>query len=462
MNPKNINRKWIKEDELPQGAPSSAAGWNIMVEELEKQMPESEQLIPAVQEKDNVRTDSVNSAKNDGATNTARRLSILILLIFVPLATWYSIIHFRQKRTDVISAGNFSAKHDIVKKTPSFPTSSRNSSAELPIHTAANPNFASKRNKDFKNKGVLEGMKNSSTGSPSVMKSGKNTNTTSRTDHLLTYIVPLVRSAHHIKWNKYRNRKNGVGSVNDNDEIAVEHAINTSVTGKLLTRRNSGLSLQAIRDARVWTINGNLQLPVTENQNAPHQDSAIRIYVGLAWSIPIPFGATTNYFSGPRATSAPYWYALPSLWASICPDAKNAFTVEINPFETAMLNPKAKMDSANSHLITSSLNKLFGLSLRLGYEHDIWRNWWAGFGLQVDWWESGVADFRLVQQTEWIKISKSQVFLNTSLTYTSPKWEAGIRAGIAFIALSDDSAPNNLFDAALFFRLPIFKFRTAH
>jgi hypothetical protein len=464
MNSKNINRKWIKEDELPEGSPSSAAGWNIILDDLEKQMPEGEQLITVIQEKDNVRTDSVNSAKIDGITNTARRLSILILLIFVPLATWYSIIHFRQKRTHVISTGNFSARHDIAKKTPSFPKTIPSSSAELPIHAADNPTVASKGNKDFKNNSVLENLKKHITGNPSVMKSGKNTNPNSRTDHLLTYFVPIVRSPHRIKWNKYRNRKNDFGGVNDYGKIAVENTIKTSVTGKLLKKRNSGLSLQLVKDARVWKINGNLQLPVTENQNAQHQDTAIRISVGLAWSLPIPFSASTNYFSGPRGTLAPYWYALPSLWASIYPDEKNAFAVEIDPFETAMLNPKssAHMDSANYHLITTYLNKIFGLSLRLGYEHDIWKNWWAGFGLQVDWWESGVADFRPNQQTEWIKISRSQVFLDASLMYKAPKWEAGIRAGIAFIGLSDSSAPNNLFNAGLFFRLPIFKFLTKH
>ena len=65
MNSKNINRKWIKEDEPPEGSPSSAAGWNIMLEELEKQMPESEQLIPAVQGEGTVHQDSIHTPDRD-------------------------------------------------------------------------------------------------------------------------------------------------------------------------------------------------------------------------------------------------------------------------------------------------------------------------------------------------------------------------------------------------------------
>ena len=136
--------------------------------------------------------------------------------------------------------------------------------------------------------------------------------------------------------------------------------------------------------------------------------------------------------------------------------------MEINPFETATLNPKAKTDSANGMYIISYLNELFGVSLRLSYDHNIQRNWWAGFGLQGDWWWSGVPPYRLYNYPAWIRLSKIQPFLNTSLTYKAPKWEAGVRAGVAFIAFADDGGPKNLFDAALFFRLPIFKYRAQH
>ncbi len=221
------------------------------------------------------------------------------------------------------------------------------------------------------------------------------------------------------------------------------------------------------------------------DKKEPIADDATQfeMQTGLSWSLPMPMGGTQNYFAGPNGASQPYRYAFPGAWISLRAD-NYLFTVSVNPFASSMVQP-AMIDSTVTTpdpvtriVKSNAVTKLFGIVAALHIDHRIASNWWAGGGLQGNWWQEAVST--MYEKTEkisgpssgpgsmsyqtssaklpdsvWANLSRFQIFLNGELIYRTTYWQAGVEAGFSVTPLANSGNPKNLFNAAVFFRLPI-------
>jgi hypothetical protein len=209
----------------------------------------------------------------------------------------------------------------------------------------------------------------------------------------------------------------------------------------------------------------------------------LEVQTGLSWSLPMPMGGTQNYFAGPSGTTQPYRYALPGAWISLRAD-NYLFTVSVNPFASSMVQPAVidssvtVPDSVTRIVKSNAVTKLFGIVAALHIDHRIGGNWWAGGGLQGNWWQEAVSTVyektekisspstgpgsmsyqtssAKVPDSAWTNLSRFQIFLNGELIYRTTNWQAGVEAGFSVTPLANSGNPKNLFNAAVFFRLPI-------
>jgi hypothetical protein len=209
----------------------------------------------------------------------------------------------------------------------------------------------------------------------------------------------------------------------------------------------------------------------------------LEMQIGLSWSLPMPMGGTQNYFAGPSGATQPYRYVLPGAWISLRAD-NYLFIISANAFASSMVQPAVidssvtVPDSVTRIVRSNAVTKLFGIVASLHINHRIAGNWWAGGDLQGTWWQKAVST--VYEKTEkipgsstgpgsmnyqtssaplsdssWANLSRFQIFLNAELIYRTTNWQAGVEAGFSVTPLANSGNPKNLFNAAVFFRLPI-------
>ncbi len=223
--------------------------------------------------------------------------------------------------------------------------------------------------------------------------------------------------------------------------------------------------------------------PGDQEETLVDDATELEMQIGLSWSLPMPMGGTQNYFAGPSGATQPYRYALPGAWISLRAD-NYLFLASVNPFASSMVQPAvidssvATPDSVTRIVKSNAVSKLFGIVAALHIDHRIGGNWWAGGSLQGIWWQEaastvyektekisspstgpGTMSYRTssaaVPDSAWANLSRFQIFLNGELIYRKTNWQAGVEAGFSATPLANTGNPKNLFNAALFFRLPI-------
>jgi hypothetical protein len=132
-----------------------------------------------------------------------------------------------------------------------------------------------------------------------------------------------------------------------------------------------------------------------QNSNDDNEEKKLSVRAGLQWTAPVPFAGTKNYFAGPSATAQPWRLLLPGVWIHFKAD-KDMLIAEVNPFAAASFNPASfYINSETSEQMTRETNKaitkVFGVAGAISYQHNIINNWWAGGGIQANFWNKGVA-----------------------------------------------------------------------
>lgn len=259
---------------------------------------------------------------------------------------------------------------------------------------------------------------------------------------------------------------------------------------KTLTFSAASLSQIPVEQMENNTRNGDrlFKSPEQKSHNdkietTAEEATSLEFQLGLSWSLPLPLGGAQNYFAGPGGDLQPYRYALPGAWMSLRAD-NYLFALSVDPFTSSMVKP-AVVDSTVSvpdsltRIVRSiAMTKLFGLSAALHIARGIGGHWWAGGNLQGYWWREAVGTIHeeiertgpttgqgpLTSQTDsgpvpdsvWTNLTRFQIFLNGELIYRSNGWQAGIQAGFTVTPLANYGNPKNMFNAAFFFRLPLF------
>jgi hypothetical protein len=263
------------------------------------------------------------------------------------------------------------------------------------------------------------------------------------------------------------------------EEIEIAQTRNLQDTGL----KQNGLQQIRFKDRDSSMI---IKTPEKKDQDDKKESSEedatdLEIQTGLSWSLPMPLGGGQNYFAGPSGATQPYRYALPGAWISMRAD-NYLFTVSMNPFASSMVQPAVidssvtVPDSVTRIVKSNEVTKLFGIVATLHIDHRIGGNWWAGGGLQGNWWQeavntvyekiekspvTGAGSMRYMTSTaavsdsSWKNLSRFQIFLNGELIYRTASWQAGVEAGFSVTPLANYGNPRNLFNAAVFFRLPI-------
>ena len=206
---------------------------------------------------------------------------------------------------------------------------------------------------------------------------------------------------------------------------------------------------------------------------------------GLQWELQIPTSGVEGYFDGPKNTSQPWRVAVPAIWLQAVQD-KDMISFEFNPMFQNMVPRETfrqqdyisqSVDTLFSNYETKSLYKLLGMSVTLGYAKNIKGNWWLGGVLQSALWQQALAhsdvkqdiilspgnvqtryfdyDYRITD--EWSYFNKFQVFVSAEALYRKPRWQAGLRTGLAFTPLSKGDGPGNSFRSSIFIRWKILK-----
>jgi hypothetical protein len=220
-----------------------------------------------------------------------------------------------------------------------------------------------------------------------------------------------------------------------------------------------------------------------KNETTAEEATKLEFQFGLSWTLPVPFAGGQNYFAGPNGAAQPYRYVLPGAWMSLRADTYQ-FIVCVNPFASSMVRPAvldssvSEPDSVTRVLKSNTISKLFGFVASLHVDHEIGGHWWAGGGLQGNWWQGAVGTVHeetqkrpspatgpgslsyqskaeAVPDSAWANLSRFQIFLNAELIYRTSRWQAGIEAGFSVTPLANSGNPKNLLNAAFFFRLPL-------
>jgi hypothetical protein len=209
------------------------------------------------------------------------------------------------------------------------------------------------------------------------------------------------------------------------------------------------------------------------------EDNDVKLQAGLQWSKQVPFAGADNYFIGPNGASQPYRVLLPGAWLSLQAD-RYLFMAEVNPFATTLFNPKPFVTIINqvnngqtTQTETRSLAKLFGTSAAIRTDYNIAGNWWAGAGIQANFWSKGVRNNYYTQtgggnttqfktttslsDSDWVYFFKMQVRGDAELMYKTPYWHVGIRTGLFLMPIAQNyGGPKSPLQTELFYRGVLF------
>lgn len=218
--------------------------------------------------------------------------------------------------------------------------------------------------------------------------------------------------------------------------------------------------------------------PTDSSQGKDEDDEEkLLVQAGLQWTLPIPVAGTSNYFAGTSGTDQPWRVLLPGAWVSIKAD-KTILMAKVNPFTAASFNPKSfysnkEVDSTSVLETFKSITKVFGVSGAISFQHNITGNWWAGAGLQANFWRKWVAVLitnehngatntsssssksYVLSKEDWQYFSKMQLYPHLQLMYRTNSYQVGLRSGVTFTSLAQDEGAKNLVFTELFFRLPL-------
>jgi hypothetical protein len=254
-------------------------------------------------------------------------------------------------------------------------------------------------------------------------------------------------------------------------ETVVQDTVALSANNEVAVLYNKKPDIQKQQSNAVHSIDS-LQNKEEENEEQ------LLVQAGLQWNLRIPVAGTSNYFTSPSGDDQAWRILLPGAWVSIKAD-KNILMAEVNPFAAASFNPKPfynnkELTDSLSILETfKSITKVFGVSGAISFQHNITSNWWAGAGLQANFWRKGVAvlivnehngatnissstsKLYVLSKDDWQYFSKMQLYPHLQLMYRTKSYQAGLRTGITFTSLAQDAGAKNLVFTELVFRLPL-------
>jgi hypothetical protein len=218
------------------------------------------------------------------------------------------------------------------------------------------------------------------------------------------------------------------------------------------------------------------------------QEDHLLLMAGLQWTAQIPTGSVGHYFAGANTRSQPFLILLPGAWINLETE-KSLFNIEFNPFFSSLVPSKPFLQSANTTTTSdtavtvsqsSSVNKLFGISAALGYAYSIGGHWWAGGGVQANWWNRAIATTRTDEEknpvsdpsekinsssrsmyslsdSAWNLFSKFQLNPFAEIQYRKSIWQSGLRMGIPISPLSKNEGPSYSLRAEFFFRVMLLR-----
>jgi len=411
VNDNNINEEWLDEHQWQPGMPSPDAAWNDMLAKLDKEMP----VASTLSKEDNKRV----------SRNHALYLALLLLL-FMNIKHTNENIKTQQANTQTKEAIAVNTGTNGQKQVPVLNNkSSVITSAEI-IGDSLKSKQVLQVHKTHNNRHVFEAGR-------IAVTTNNNTSTEHRT--------PILYDTF---------------DAGANDENA------------LLNNKEPG-----IQKSKLNTVH-----PTDSSQSSEEEgEEKLLVQAGLQWTLPLPIAGTGNYFAGPSGNDQPWRVLLPGAWVSIKAD-KNILMAEVNPFETASFNPKSfysnkEVDSSSILETFKSITKVFGVSGAISFQHNITGNWWAGGGIQANFWSKGAAILvvnehnvatntssstskqYMLSKDDWKYFSKLQLYPHLQFMYRTNNYQAGLRAGLTFTSLAQDAGAKNRSFTELFFRLPL-------
>lgn len=213
-----------------------------------------------------------------------------------------------------------------------------------------------------------------------------------------------------------------------------------------------------------------------DDKKDENNDDKASWQAGLLWKVQVPFSGTKHYFDGPNGKSQPYRLLIPGVWAAM-QYGHDMLDAELNVFTSTMYRPQQfysylTIPNPNQPITVDEeykLAKTFGISLALGYSHNIHANWWGGVNLQLTKLTGATntidstitapnsttyrSGFRKVNDNLWRDFNKFQVRLGAQLLYKANHWQAGIKTGLYFTSpVSKFNTVHNPLETELFFR----------
>jgi hypothetical protein len=409
VNDNNINEEWFAQHQRQPDMPSADEAWSDMHAKLDKEMPVDNVIVE---------------------TGKGKVLPEYILYLIVVLLLLLNIKHTNE---------SLNTKQANTPVTESLPV-----------------NASAKKQKQ------VSGLGNAIP--PLVATEIKGNNSKHKEKLQLRSTIHYELQAEHTSITKKDN-----SAVEESKPIIYDTVESTADKG-LAIADNDKTNTQKSKLATMH--------PTDSSQNNDDEDEEkLLVQAGLQWTVPIPIAGTSNYFAGPSGKNQPWRMLLPGAWVSVQAD-KNILMAEVNPFEAASFNPKAfysnkEADSLMVLETSKSITKVFGISGAVSFQHNIAGNWWAGAGLQVNFWSKGLAVLTVnehngatnttsssshlyeLSKEDWQYFSKMQLYPHLQFMYRTNSYQTGLRTGITFTSLAQDAGAKNLGFAELFFRLPL-------
>lgn len=223
-----------------------------------------------------------------------------------------------------------------------------------------------------------------------------------------------------------------------------------------------------------------------ENINSTEVEKEISIedkiiQAGIEWDAQLPVNSSRYYFAGPAGSPQPYRVLLPGFWLGL--QAGNTqFTVQVNPFATAILSNKpytikSVANSSGTMVESRTVRKIFGTNAGFDFDYNVKDKWWLGGRLHANFWRAGAATVKqqsinavtgapvayehnyTLNDSAWEDFTKFQIGMGIQLLYKLPRLQAGISFDYYLVPLIDVAGQRNSTGLQLFVKWPLYSKR---